>query len=74
MMHGQTNINSHNILGISQSTEEIEIPHKGLILLGSLGLLNSNTEKYCPPLLTFHRTDHSFPNIIFVGGSLRMVH
>jgi high-affinity Fe2+/Pb2+ permease len=68
---------SHNRLGISQSTEQIEVPHKGLILLGSIGILISNTEKYCPPLLAFlrvHRIDPSCPYIIFVGGSLRMGH
>jgi len=64
---------SHNRLGLSQSAEQIEVPHKGLILLGSVGLLSSNTEKYCPPLLAFlrvRRIDRSFPHITFVGGTL----
>jgi len=68
---------SHNRLGISQSAEKFEIPHKGLTILDSVGLLSSNTEKYCPPLLAFlrvHRIDLSFPNIIFVRGTLRMGH
>ena len=68
---------SHNTLRISQSAEQIEVPHKGLTLLGAAGLLSCNTEKYCPPLLTFlrvRRIDLSFSNIIFFGGTLRMGH
>jgi hypothetical protein len=54
---------SHNRLGISQSVEQTEVPHKGLIPLGSVGLMICNTEKYCPPLSTFlrvHRIDRHF--------------
>jgi hypothetical protein len=70
---------SHNRLGISQSAEQIEIPHKGLILLCSVVLLSSNTEKYCPPLIAFlrvHRIDLSFPNNFrwrcFKNGALKI--
>jgi hypothetical protein len=64
-------------LRISQSAEQIEVPHKRLTLLGWVGLMSSNIEKYCPPLSAFlrvHRIDLSFPHLIFVGGTLRMGH
>ena len=67
----------HNRWGKCQSATQIEVPRKGLILMGSLGLMSSNTGKYYPPLLTFlrmHIIDLSFPKIIFVGGTWRMGH